>query len=139
MAISTTKLTPENPAGFTTYEYNTTPAISQTNVAFKRIRPAFDGEIVAIRANARTVNSATVPEVRVCAAGSATGQNVLASAITPSAFPATATEGALVTNRVLRRFTRNQDIVLHLTTGGTAPVDLNVQIVVRPYPMNGEA
>lgn len=139
MAISTTKLTPDNPAGFIVYEYTATPAVSQTNVAFKRIRPAFDGEIVAIRANARTVNSTTVPEVRVCAAGSATGQNVLTSALTPSAFPATAADGALVANRTLRRFTRLQDIVLHLTTSGTAPVDLNVQIVVRPYPMNGEA
>jgi len=85
------------------------------------------------------VNSTTVPEVRICAPGSATGQNVLTAAITPSAFPATASDGTLVANRTLRRFTRLQDIAVHLTTGGTSPVDLNVQIVVRPYPMNGEA
>ena len=139
MGITANKITPENPAGFITYEYNATPAISQTNVAFMRVRPGFAGEIIAVRANARTVNSYSVPEVRVTAAGQATGQNVLASALTPSAVSAAVAEGALQSNRTLRRFAANQEIVLHLTTGGTAPVDPRVEIVVRPYPANGEA
>lgn len=139
MGIHTTKITPDNPVGFITYEYTSTPAISQTNVAFARFKPGFAGEVIAVRANARTVNAYSVPEVRVVAAAANTGQNVMTGAVTPTAVAsASPAEGTLQTNRALRRFTATQELVLHLTTGGTAPVDPRVQIVVRPYPMNGE-
>lgn len=140
MAISQVKLTPENPAAQRVYEYTATPAISQTNVAFARFRPGFDGEIVAVRANARTVNGYSVPEVRIVDAAQNTGTNVLQSALTPTAVAsASPAEGTLLAARTSRRFRRNQEIVLHLTTGGSAPIDPRVEIVVRPFPLNGEA
>lgn len=140
MAISANKITPENPVALRGYEYVQTPAISQTNVAFARYRPGFDGEIVAVRANARTVNGFTVPEVRIVDAAANTGTNVLQAAITPTAVAsASPAEGTLLTTRTSLRFTRTQEILLHLTTGGTAPVDPRVEIVVRPFPLNGEA
>lgn len=140
MGINANKITPENPVGYITYEYTATPAISQTNVAFARFRPGFAGEVVSVRANARTVNSYSVPEVRVVAAAQNTGQNVLSASLTPTAVAsASPAEGALQSNRTLRRFGATQEILLHLTTGGTAPVDPRVEITVRPYPMNGEA
>jgi hypothetical protein len=140
MGISAGKLTQDNPVAQRVYEYSSAPAINLTNVAIVRIRPGFDGEVVAVRANARTVNAYSVPEVRIVDAAANTGQNVLAGAITPTAVAsASPAAGALQATRALRRFTANQEILLHVTTGATAPVDPRIEIVVRPFPLNGEA
>lgn len=139
MGISAGKLTQDNPAAVRVYEYAANPAINLSNVAVARIRPGFRGVIVGVRANARTVNSYTVPEVRIVDAATNTGTNVLSGAITPAAVAsASPAEGSLVSS-TLRRFRANQEILIHITTGGTAPVDPRIEVTVRPFPMNGEA
>ncbi|MFN7341565.1 MAG: hypothetical protein ACK5VI_10860 [Opitutia bacterium] len=140
MAINASKITQDNPVALQRFVYRGSPAISQTNAAFARFEPGFRGEIVAVRANARTVNGFSVPEVRIVASAADTGTNVLQSALTPTAIAsASPAEGTLVAARASRRFTATQEILLHLTTGGTAPVEPCVEIVVRPFPLNGEA
>lgn len=139
MAVTDTKIHPNAKVGLKCLRYAGSPAISQTNVAFARYKPGFKFEIVAVRANARTVNGYSVPEVRIVDAAANTGQNVLTGALTPAAVAsASPAEGALQSSRVLRRGSATSEIVLHLTTGGTAPVDPNVEIWIRPYPLNGE-
>lgn len=140
MGINAGKITQDNPVALAIYEYTNVPAISQTNVLFARFRPGYAGEVVGVRANARTVNGWTVTEVRVVAAGADTGQNVLTATLTPVAVATNSpANGSLQANRTLRRFTATQELVLVMTTGGTAPVDPRVEITVRPYPLNGEA
>ena len=140
MAISANKISQDNPVALRAFVFMDAVAVSQTNVAFARFRPGFRGEIVSVRASARTVNGYSVPEVRIVAAAANAGQNVLAAGLTPTAVAsATPALGALQTTRALRRFTETQEILLHLTSGGTAPVNVRVEIVVRPFPLNGEA
>lgn len=133
MGISANKITQDNPVALQRFVVDTAPATSQTNVTFARVKPGFRGEIVAVRANARTVNSYSVPGVLIGA------QNVLASAITPTALNVAVAEGTLVADRSLRRFGPTDEILINLTTGATAPVNPRVEVVVRPFPLNGEA
>ncbi len=140
MGISANKLTQDNPVATQVIEYDGVPAINLTNVAVLRVRPGFRGEIVGVSANARTVNGYSVPEVRIVNAGANTGTNVLESAITPAAIASASPQaGTLIAPRSSRRFGPTQEILIHVTTGGTAPVDPRVRVLVRPFPLNGEA
>lgn len=139
MAVTDTKIHPNAKVAVESFVFDDSLAISLTNVAVARFRPGFAFEIVAVRANARTVNSYTVPEVRIVDAGANTGQNVLTGAITPTAVAgASPAEGTLQASRPLRRGRATQEIILHVTTGGTAPVNSRIEIFYRPYPLNGE-
>ena len=139
MAVTDAKLHPNSRTPIKSFVFNDALAINLTNVAVARFRPGFPFEIVDIRANARTVNAYTVPEVRIVNAAADTGQNVLTATLTPTAVAtATPAGGALQANRTLRRGRATQEVILHLTTGATAPVNARVEIFYRPYPLNGE-
>lgn len=139
MAVTDIKMHPHGKATLKCLSFRDAVAINLTNVAVARFKPGFKFEVVAVRANARTVNAAAVPEVRIVDAAANTGQNVLTASLTPAAVAsASPAEGALQSSRVLNRGGATSEIVLHLTTGGTAPVNLGVEIWIRPYPLNGE-
>jgi len=140
MAISANKLSQDNPVAVERFVFDDAVATSQTNVAFARYRPGYRGMVVGVQANARTVNGYSVPEVRIVPAGTNAGQNVLTAGLTPVAVASLApAQGVLQTDRALLRFGPTDEIVLHLTSGGTAPVNPRVEISARPFPLNGEA
>ena len=89
-------------------------------------------EVVGVTAWARTVNGATV-QVQVNEA------NLLSSALTPSTTTAAPNMGTLPATRTARRGSAGQTIGIVGISGGTSPVDLSVSVLVRPYPMGGEA
>lgn len=135
MAIGSNKITPDNPAAFTTQTYVLSALpISQTNLVVASFRPGFIGQIVSVNAWARTPNGAAVSQVNI--GGSL---NVLQAAITPATGNADPAAGNLLADVTQRRFTQNQRVTVAVNTGGTAPVDLIVEVVYRAFPLAGEA
>jgi hypothetical protein len=140
MAINAGKLTQDNPAALDRFEWSGVPAINLTNVAIARFRPGYRGIIERVQANARTVNSAAVPEVRIVAAAADAGTNVLSASLTMTAVAtASPAAGALVASKDSLKFGPTDEIIVHITTGGTAPVNPNIVVTVRPFPLSGEA
>lgn len=140
MAISASKISQDNPVALDRFVWSGVPAINLTNVAIARFRPGYRGIIESVQANARTVSTAAVPEVRIAEAAADTGTNVLSASLTMTAVGgATPAAGALITTRPSRIFNATDEIIVHITTGGTAPVNPTIVVTVRPFPLNGEA
>jgi hypothetical protein len=136
MGLRAAKFQPDDPAILHRLSFRASSvAAGQANLVIGSKIPGFRFQLVSVKAWTRSGTLLTVTQVNIGAT------NALNAAFAPATGNADPASGTLVADLDNLRGTAANRITVAITTGADtgAATDLEVEVVVRPFPANGDA